>query len=336
MFRRLLYLALVVLSLAACKRDEPKPVSSGTFTYKGEKYGISMVRVEHADYDAEGRFVLRLTAYPGTYRINEKTTSGYGNVLNIYCVADANDFAPGVYSLAETDTLVSTLTHYPNTADNNAAHDTVAHLVAGGELEVSDTDTDRFMKYSFRLVDAGGDSITGTYTGSHVHNRVAVQPVYGQLVFDTVRCSLAAPSVIRWGKVFCSINYSEIVFYAADARFTDAGALSSGIQFAVGIQTDSTSSEITVGTYPVSTDYYTENATLYGHKVRNTSWGTYWQMMRSGSSVGRANILGGKAVIKEIADGTLTAEFQFTDQLKNTVSASYSGPYSTKNYSTKQ
>lgn len=324
-------LILTLFLLPACKKDEPKPVSSGTFVYKGEKYNVSMVRVEHTDYDNDGNFVLRLTAYPGTYKVTDKSSSGYGNVLDIYYTAGDNDFGPGKYSTSKTDTLVSTLTYYPNISDDKAAHDTVVHTVSNGTLEVGNTEVDGFLTYSFRLADADGDSIIGSYTGTHVHNRIAVQPSYGQLSFDTIRCALARPYMIRWGKVFSNINYTEIVFYSADARFTDAGALSGGIQFSVGILTDSASSDITSGSYPVIMEYYTSGTVLYGHKVRNTAWGTYWQTMYNGASTGKANVLGGTATVTMVTDDMLTAEFRFTDQLNNSVEASYSGPYMTKN-----
>lgn len=316
---------LIVLALAGCKKDSPEPVSAGSFAYGGETYSVSMVRVEHVGYEGES-YVLRLTAYPSTYKITEKSTSGYGAVLNLYFTGDANDFvAGGSYDMVNIDTLQSTLTFYPNTADGQL--DTTVTGVESGTLRVEEVETVEFMRYTIEAETEGEDSVSGSYTGKHVHNRTAVQMAYGKLEFDTVRCELAVPTLRRWGGMFSDVNYSELVFYASDALFTDAGVLRQGVQFTVGLLTDTVSGDITTGVYGVTTDYYAMRSALYGHRVKSTAWGTYWQVYESGSAKGKANVTEGEVEITEVTEERVTAKFAFTDQLKNEVRGEYSGPY---------
>lgn len=288
-----------------------------------------MVRVEHVDYTTDSLYVLRFTAYPSSYKITEKATSGYGAVLNLYFVAESNDFGKGTFQMATVDTLPSTMTYYPNTADAKAPKDTVVTPIAGGQLAVDSFSEPLFMAYGMSLYTADGDSVTGTYTGLHVHNRTAVQPAYGTMVVDTIRCSLAEPTIVHWGKLFGTLNYSEIIFYSTDAKFTDSGSITSGVQFVVGISTDDSdnAAQIAVASYPVATDYYTANSTLYGHKVNNTAWGTHWQLYRNGSAAGKANILSGEVKITDMDESTLSLTATVIDQLNNTLTAIYSGPY---------
>lgn len=327
---RLKLLILPILFLAAlvgCKKEPAKPTSSGTFMLNEVQYPISMVRVEHVDYTANNDFVLRFTAYPASYKIDGDKTSGYGAVLNLYFTAADNDFAPGTYQMAAVDSLPSTLTSYPNTADGPA--DTTTVYIANGTLTVEPFSEPKFQTYTFALATADADSLTGQYTGLHTHNRTAAQPAYGNCTIDTIQCQLAKPHIINWGKLFGPLNYSEITFYSTDAMFTDKGALQQGVQLAVGLTTDESETPDLLfipGAYPVATNYTTPQSALYGHKLNSTAWGTHWQLQLKSAS-GKANITEGEVNIESMTDTDIALTVNTTDQLKKPVKATYSGPY---------
>ena len=121
-------------------------------------------------------------------------------------------------------------------------------------------------------------------------------------------------------------NYFEFTFYSTAARFADAGKIKSGVQFVVGVH-DAQEEYPTAGDYSVSMKADDTMSVLYGHKLKNTAWGTYWQMFYNGSSVGKANVVAGSAQIISIDDESLNMTFTFDDQLGNEVVGSYKGPY---------
>lgn len=313
-----LIIIAILATLSACKKEQPKLSSTGTMSYQGNSYPISKIRIEHMGYSAGDKYVLRLTAYPTTYTITEKSSSGYGTVLNAYFTAEANDFTPGAFALAHIDTLPSTLTFYPNTADGST--DTTSVTIDNGTLDVDTFDTllyPDFLSYSLRL-NAGADSVVGSYLGTHTHNFSIDQPAWGVITFDTLNYFLADPTITEWGALFSDANYYEITFYSSDARFTDKGAINQGLQLVLGIVTD-TDSPLAPGTYPVTDNYTTTHSTLFGHKIRSTAWGSYWQILNKGSVAGKANILNGETIIDDFTDGNISLTTSLTDQLGNSV-----------------
>ena len=329
LLRTILATLIVLVSAISCKKDPPKLISSGSFSYNDVQYNISMLRVEHKDYTADSAYVLRLTVYPSTYKISETTSSGFGTVIDLYFIANNNDFARGVYPLASIDTLPSMLYFYPEIIDKNAQYDTTSVWVSSGTLIVDTFPELEFMSYTLEFVTASGDSIVGKYRGKHIHNYSVDQKGYGSLQVDTIECSLSHPSIIHWGKLFGDVNYSEIVFYNTSARFTDAGKMRDGVQLVIGLTTttDDDKTYIESGIYPITTDYSTPHTALYGHKLKSTPWGTYWQQMYKSSVTGKANVLEGEVEIEYISDNEISLTISATDQLKNNINATYSGAY---------
>lgn len=317
------------MACVSCKKEPPKMRSTGTFEYDGVKYNISMLRVEHVAYTPSDEAVLRLTAYPSTYSITETDTKGYGAVLNMYFLADDTDFAKGKYELnTKTDSLISTLTFYP---DTKSSHDTTSYIVRTGNILIDSINEPNILQYDISLTMDDGKPLIGTYTGLHTHNYSTPQKAFGTFAFDTISCNLAKANIAYWDKIFSTLQYTELTFYSNDATFSDKGVLKDGIQFVIGIHTtDTDSHNLLPNTYPIVKNYHTPLSSLYGHKVKNTAWGTHWQLFQNGSPIGKANILDGNVEIISFDNDSLRLNFDYTDQLKNNVTGSYKGPYTIK------
>jgi hypothetical protein len=135
------------------------------------------------------------------------------------------------------------------------------------------------------------------------------------------------PVMMNWGHLFSeNSNYFEFSFYSTAARFSDAGKIKSGVQFVVGVH-DMQEEHPIAGDYLVSVRADDTPSIYYGHKLKNTAWGTYWQMFYNSSAIGKANVVEGSAEIISIDDKSLNMTFEFVDQLGNGVVGSYEGPY---------
>jgi hypothetical protein len=252
------------------------------------------------------------------------SASGYGAVIDARFVSATKDFeVGGVYKL-ESDS--SYLIVYPEIPKGDTTyHDTLYYHIASGELKV-DT-ADGYRTFNFGIFTVDGDSITGSYLGEYIYNYVLDQRGYGELAFDTISCQLAMPMMMNWGHLFSeSSNYFEFTFYSTDSRFADAGKIKSGVQFVVGVH-DVQEEHPIAGDYLVSVRADDAPSIYYGHKLKNTAWGTYWQMFYNSSAVGKANVVEGSAEIISIDESSLNMTFTFIDQLGNEVVGYYEGPY---------
>lgn len=324
----LLSLLLILVTLCtSCKKEVPS-IKGGSFTFQEKKYPVSAVRYDHIGYNADGKHIIRFIAYPATYSFNylKGTCSGTGAVIKLFINADDRFLAAGnSYSISEeTDSTLSALISYSET-------DTVYHFFDNANLDVDTVFDEATDKYYFQFVIEAiseGDSISGKFIGTPISNITVDQLPYGELNFDTIQAHLCRPALWHWGNLFSESYYHEFTFFSADARFNDKGNITRGIQFVIGIST--TESTISPGIYPVSYSYEA-NTTLYGHKLNNTPWGTYWQIMENQSAIGKANILSDTLIIDGFTEKNLNIRFTFTDQLKNTVTGNYNGPYNEYN-----
>lgn len=314
---------LAVIILAACKHEDITP-TGGSLSFRGVSSAVSSVRIEHVAY-ADDCCVLRFTAYPATYKLTETASSGYGTVLDVYCLADGFDFEVGQYELVPESELGSAVCASHLSVYPNGEGDTLSYAVSQCTLQVDSVA--EYLHYKFSAVTADGDSISGEYVGRHVVNHSIDRPAFGTLSFDTITCSLAAPKLHEWGSIFSSsTDYFEFVFYSSDSRFADKGNLKSGVQFTLGFMV-SQGEAPAAGTYVVSSDGGKPGCLLYGHRLGSTSWGTYWQVYYGGSAIGKANVVADSVSINAVTDESLSLAFFLTDQLGNKLAGSYSGPY---------
>ena len=314
-------LLLSLFLMASCEKEKVV-VQGGSFRYAESSYSIKRVKVEHIGYVGDD-YELRFLAYPATYTVSEVGASGYGSVIDARFVSSTKDFEVGETYELHSDS--SFLIHYPEIPKGDTLkHDTISWHIASGQLKVDTADGYRTFKFEF--VTADGDSINGYYLGEYQYNYALDQRAYGELQFDTISCRLAMPVMYDWGNLFSeNSNYFEFTFYSVDSRFTDVGKIKSGVQFAVGVH-DMQMEKPHEGEYLVSKKA-DEVSIFYGHKLKNTAWGTYWQVFYNSSAIGKANVVEGSASIVKIDDSWLTMTFSFVDQLGNVVEGEYDGPY---------
>lgn len=319
---RIVVLLLSLFFMVACEKEKVV-VQGGSFEYQDNSYPIKKVKVEHVGYEGED-YVLRFLAYPATYTVSEITTSGYGCVIDAQFISSTKDFEIGeTYQLKPDSSLLIIYPEKPK--DASVTVDTFFCSFATGELRV-DT-ADGYRTFHFGLVTIDGDSVVGSYLGDYQYNYILDQKGYGELLFDTITTQLAMPVMHNWGYLFSETqNYFEFTFYSSDARFVDAGKIKSGVQFVVGVH-DVQQERPIAGDYGVSEKADAAMSIYYGHKLKNTAWGTYWQVFYNSSAVGKANVIEGLASILEIDEKTLNMTFSFVDQLGNEVVGSYDGPY---------
>ena len=313
---------LLSLFLSSCEKEKVV-VQGGSFRFQESGYAIKRVKVEHVDYAGDD-YVLRFLAYPATYTVSETSTSGYGAVIDARFLSATKDFeVGGKYQLISDS---SRLVIYPEIPKGDTTyHDTVYYHIASGELRV-DT-ADGYRTFKFDMLTADGDSIVGSYLGEYTYNYTLNQRGYGELAFDTIACQLAMPVMMNWGHLFSeNSNYFEFTFYSTDSRFADAGKIKSGVQFVVGVN-DIQEEHPIAGDYLVSVKADDTPSIYYGHKLKNTAWGTYWQMFYNSSAVGKANVVEGSAKIISIDEKSLNMSFTFIDQLGDEVVGRYEGPY---------
>ena len=314
----------ILLSLFLCSCEKEKVVvQGGSFTFQESGYAIKRVKVEHIDY-AEDDYVLRFLAYPVTYTVSETSASGYGAVIDAEFLSITKDFEVGGTYYLQPDS--SWLIVYPEIPKGDTTyHDTLYYHIASGELKVDSADGYRTFNFGFLTED--GDSIVGSYLGEYIYNYTLDQRGYGELAFDTITCQLAMPVMMNWGHLFSeNRNYFEFTFYSTDSRFSDAGKIKSGVQFVIGVH-DIQQEWPVEGDYLVSVNADDATSVYYGHKLKNTAWGTYWQMFYNSSAIGKANVVEGSAKIISIDKSSVNLTFTFVDQLGNEVVGEYGGPY---------
>ena len=313
---------LLSLFLSSCEKEKVV-VQGGSFRFQESGYAIKRVKVEHVDYAGDD-YVLRFLAYPATYTVSETFTSGYGAVIDARFLSKTKDFEVGeTYELYSDSSRLIIYPEIPK--DDTTYHDTIYYYIASGELRVDTTEGYRTFRFGFLTSD--GDSIMGSYLGEYTYNYALDQRGYGELAFDTISCQLAMPVMMNWGHLFSeNHNYFEFTFYSVDSRFVDAGKIKSGVQFVVGVH-DMQDEHPIAGDYLVSNSADDATSIYYGHKLKNTAWGTYWQVFYNTSAMGKANVVEGSAKIISIDEKSLNMTFTFVDQLGYEVVGRYEGPY---------
>ncbi len=318
-------LLILLFTLLSCDTTESDEVSSGTFSFQEKNYPIKSLRVEQQGL-SDGEYTLRMTCYPATYNISDISTSGYGTVIDVYFRTVDEDFTQSIYELSPVinDSIFSQLIQYPNSGD------TTYFDIASGTMYVDSTET--YLEYTIEFITTDGDSIIGSFVGDHTYNYSVDQPAYGDLAFDTLSYELARPILWQWDTLLTtSVFYQEVVFYSSNARFSDAGKIRSGVQFILGFNTvDSTM--LSAGTYSTTTILTDAPALLYGTKINDVSWGSFWQIYSSSSAISKANITSGEVIINTITEEYINLSFQLTDQLNNSVVGEYDGPMILKHF----
>ncbi len=328
--KRFIPYILLILAMFSCKKKQESIAISGSFALEGTSYSLTSLRIDHVGYAATWPTpgdTSAIEPYDSARFILCAHFSGYqGNVV-LYLVAPDNDFLVGTtYDCLYGDSL-SCITLTTN-------GDTTQRSVLSATLNVDSIDDHEasgknWLSYHFSLMVEGSSSpvqVSGQFVGPRTVNYTVDQPSYGVISFDTITAGLARPSLYRWNHLFCDdSNYFELKFYSNEARFSDNGNISHGVQFVIGIHSFQQNFPA-AGDYPVSME--AEEATaFFGHKDGSVNWGTYWQVFYNNSVIGKANILSDTLHIHSCTTDSISLSFSFNDQLGNIVAGNYSGRY---------
>ncbi len=300
-----------MILLFSCKPSQEDIKIAGSISLNGTSYPLTSARVIHVGYaDADStQFILHTTF------------AGYQSTINLFLIAPDNDFLTSItYDRLATDTI-----SYIALIESNDTLRITAASVTVDSLDDATARGKNWLRYTIHLTvdDATAD---GSFTGPHTINYTVDQPSGGNISFDTISVGLARPTLYRWNHFFCDFsNYFELKFYSSNARFSDNGNISQGLQFVLGFHSFQQNYPA-VASYPVALEP-AEQTLLYGHREGSVNWGTYWQTFYAGSVIGKANILTDTAYVLHWDADSLSLLFTMKDQLGNDVIGSYSGCY---------
>lgn len=317
-------LALLFL-LSACKQElVSESAIGGRITYNGESYNLKASRADYLGnfyQQTNSTHTIRFYAYASTINYTESNRSGGGAIIALEFNTPTDTIMPGIYQVdtQHSHETLSKDSSYLLILPQKLSNDTIFTSIADGYIMV---ETDPLgLKYTFKVRDHKGDSITGSYAGPVTYTRMIDGDSVGFLQIDTISYNLQHGNMIKWGPLFTeTLNYYELYFYSTDLRLTDAGKIIKGLAFVVGIHT-ADAEEIPDGVYPVDR-LFTKNTTLAGSKYGNATWGTYWNTFSNGKVLSRAFITQDSVEIVRRGDG-YHIRFQLKDQTGKVLSGTY-------------
>lgn len=303
----------------SCKHDnEVTLTQTGSMSYQGQTYSVRTFRLS-IDTVIGGSYVADIQFAPPTLSIADGRTSGNGLLLTLRSHLDTAGLRFTDYITDEgTNGILadsSSVALYPD-----GTGDTVVTSLTGGELSL----TESALGYNalFRFLTASGDSITGRYDGPLTRSINIDGDSVGHILLDTLDIALQPSRIWAWGRLFDdNLYYYELELIASGFRYRDDGSPREGLMFTIGLHS-SDSIRPAAGAYPVS-EQPADMTALYGHKEKNTMWGTYWQLFENGTARRRANVTSDTVRIDWNGD-VCTLQISLRDQLNNDISGTYS------------
>jgi len=299
---------------------EREAQSGGNILYKAENYSLKKARCSNfGDENAVGFNTMQLFFASNSISMNEDDISGTGTVLAMATFSLSDTLQEGIYNV-ENFAGEKNILRDSSYLQICTKEDTVTVVISGGYMVVKN-DLQLNKRFEFHFVTANGDSVTGNFGGAVKYNLLYNQPIVAQITVDTVDYQIQKGDFMRWGNILSSsLFYYEIYLYSADLRRTDDGKIKSGFALILGIH--STSADFPPnGVYQVSKNYE-DNTLLWGTKIANGKWGTYWNLYQNGSSTASSNIQAGEISLQR--DGNnfkiiLNLKYQST----NTITGEY-------------
>ena len=318
--KNILFISLIIMCFSACKKVEPQAQSGGKIVYNGENYGLKNVRCSNfGDENGVGLNTMNLYFASNSISMNEDGISGTGTILALATFSFSDTLPEGIYyienSIGEKNIFLD-----DSYLQIRTKEDTLTIAISGGYMEVKN-DAELNKRFEFHFVAENGDSVTGNFAGAVRYNLLYDQPAVAQIRVDTIDYDIQKGDFMCWGKLLDnSFYYYEIYFYSADLRYTDAGKIKSGFVLIIGMH--STKADFPQnGTYQVSRNYE-NNTLLWGTKIGQGKWGTYWNLYQNGSSSTNANVLSGEISFEKLEDN-FKIILNLKDQNQNLIVGEY-------------
>jgi len=289
--KKILFITLLTVCVCACKNVEKQAISGGKIVYNAQSYGLKNARCSNfGDENDIGLNTVNLFFASNSITMNEDTIYGTGTILSLATFSLSDTLPTGIYNIED-------FKNEKNILPENSylkiitKEDTLTVAISGGYMLVSN-DLQLNKRFEFHFVAANGDSITGNFAGAVQYNLLYDQPAVAIISVDNTDYQIQKGDFVRWGELLDkSLFYYEIYFYSADLRRTDAGKIKSGFVLTLGM--NSTAPDFPPnGTYNVSRNIE-DNTLLWGTKIGDGKWGTYWNLYQNGTSASNSNIFTG-------------------------------------------
>jgi len=331
--KNILFLTLLIVCFAACNKVIKPAQSGGKIVYNGENYGLKNARCSNfGDENGIGLKTMNLYFASNSINMSEDGISGTGTILALAMFSLSDTLPEGIYYVENYIGENNILTDNSYLTISSKT-DTLTLVISGGYMIVKN-DLELNKRFEFHFVAENGDSVTGNYAGAVRYNLLYNQPTVAQISVDTVDYQIQKGDFVRWGKLLDnSLYYYEIYFYSTDLRRTDAGKIKSGFVLILGI--NSTSADFPPnGTYKISKNYE-NNTLLWGTKIGEGKWGTYWNLYKNGSSSASSNVYAGE-ILFERTENNSSSPFQvkiilnLKDQAQNLITGEYNNELNIK------
>ena len=317
----------IILIFSSCKKTEKQILSGGKIVYNAENYILKKARCANSgDENSVGLNTMNLFFASSSIKMDEDGISGTGIVLALTTFSLSDTLQEGVYNIenfVSEKNILSDSSYFKIITKE----DTLTVKISGGYMEIKN-DLELKKRFEFHFISENGDSVTGYFAGAVPYNLMFDQPAVAQIMVDAVEYQIQKGDFVRWGKLLTdTLFYYEIYFYSTNLRRTDAGKIKNGFMLILGMHS-LTDNYPTNGTYRVSRNFE-NNTLLWGTKIGNGRWGTYWNLYRNGSSTATSNIFTGEIEFEK-SENNFKIRLNLKDQNNNIISGEYDNELNVK------
>lgn len=322
--KSLIYALLVCsfICLVACETTTSTFKNNGSFTYNEVSSSLNKARLHRYVDSVSDGIHLQLALCSPNMTMTNGVLGGYGSLLMMTIQTDSTALSSGTYTVSDADvaeTVHSSESYLLTISEDKK--DTVIQYITSGSLDVSTTEQGQKYLFNFNI----NGPLNGFYEGTYTYFNDVDGEQVGTLFLGDLEVPLQRGDLMLWGSIFePDLNYFEYYFYSTDLRYTDAGAISKGFMFVIGLQSAGEQAPID-GLYPVSRKNENQTA-LYGHKSGSINWGTYWINYITASATERAFVLKDSIFVSS-SNAVYAFEFHCTDQLSNKITGSYNSDF---------
>jgi hypothetical protein len=297
MTKNILFFLLISLFFPACKKIEKQISSGGKIIYNAENYALKNARCSNFGSEStSGLNAMNLFFAAHSITMNEDAISGTGAILAISTFSLSDTLPDGIYNVEDFVSEKNILKE-SSFFKIISKDDTLTVKISSGYMLIQNAPLLN-KRFEFHFVTENGDSITGDFMGTVIYNSLYDKPAVAQFSVDTIDYQIQKGDFVSWGKLFSdSLFYYEIYFYSTNFRRTDAGKIKSGFVLTLGFNSLSENFPPN-GTYAVSRKIE-NNTLLWGTKIANGRWGSYWNLYKNASVTANFNILSGNITFEK-------------------------------------